>query len=123
MAMRWELTPERLKRIEELAALGVREDSIARQVGLHPSTFSEKKKIHPEIAEVINNAQACTEEIVVSALMNMIKDPKHKAHAAAVFFYLKTKCRWQETSVVITAEKPSSLKYNVVAPMDEENAA
>ena len=50
---KWIPTPEILAEVERLSKMGVTEASIARQVGISPSTFSEKKQLHPELAEVL----------------------------------------------------------------------
>lgn len=112
----WECTPEILAKIEEQAKLGVTEANIARNVGLHPSTFSEKKKNHPEIEEAIKKGGAKGEQLATGALWNMMTDPKSKGHVTAVIFYLKTKHGWNDGSRLQTTETtaPSGVKFEII---------
>ena len=100
MAKKWELTPEKLETIRDMAAKGCTEDNIARCVGIAPGTWYEKKKIHPEMDDVIKAAKASGEKEVVGYLWNILRDPKHRNHFAAITFYLKTQHRWKEVTVV-----------------------
>ena len=104
MGARWTPTPAILEKVSELALKGVSQDSIARIVGCHPSTFSAKRKEFPELDEVIRKAHSSGEEEVVGLLWDIIRDPKHKSHFPALLFYLKTKHRWRETDA--QDEKP-----------------
>lgn len=92
----WKLTPKRLQTIEELARKGCTQETIARQIGLHPSTYYEKKKLFPEMEEAIQKAKACSEEAVVGYLWNIITDPKHPKHFSAIVFYLKAQHKWED---------------------------
>lgn len=91
---KWVLTPKILEQISELASRGVTEASIARLVGLAPTSFSAKKKEYPEIDEAIRQAHAKGESEVVSYLWDIIHNPSHKNHFAALQFYLKCKHNW-----------------------------
>lgn len=104
MAAKWIPTKEMLDNIYDMALRGVTQESIARIVGLAPTTFSSKRKEFPELDETIRKAQSAGEEEVVGYLWNIIRDPKHKSHFPALLFYLKTKHRWRETDA--QEEKP-----------------
>ena len=111
---KWECTPEILERVADMAAKGVTEASIARNVGLSPTTFSLKKKEFPELEETIKNAASKGEEEVVGYLWNIIRDPKNKNHFSACLFYLKTKHRWRETDNMETAKVlPASVPFKL----------
>lgn len=111
----WVLTEEKLEYIEKMSKMGMTEASIARNIGVHPSTFSEKKQIHPEIEEAIKRGNAVGEEVAISALWQMMLDPKSKGHVTGTIFYLKCKHNWNDGSrqtTEITA--PSGLKFEVI---------
>jgi hypothetical protein len=111
----WVLTPEILQYVEEQSRKGVTEASIARNVGLHPSTFSEKKQQYPEIAEAIKKGNAVGEELAVNALWAMIQDPKSKGHVTATLFYLKCKHAWNDGSKnTLEVQAPSGVKFDVI---------
>lgn len=121
---KWVLTPEILATIKRLSAEGVTEANIARIVGISPTTFSAKKKEHPEIEEVIKEANAHSESEVVGYLWNIIRDPQHRNHFPAILFYLKTKHRWRETDQE-TNEKPqlpTGITFTVAQKKESEDA-
>ena len=96
----WELTPERLKKIEELADLGCSQENIARTVGLHPSTFSEFKTKFPEIDQAIKKGRDKGEEFGAGIIREIMNDPTHKQRLTATIFYLKTQHRWKDATEV-----------------------
>lgn len=91
------------KRIETMAAHGVRIESQARILGLEPRTFERILKRDKEAKKHFNNGKAKAETLVTNKLFSLIE----KGHPSAIFFYLKTQCRWKETSnIEVTQEKP-----------------
>lgn len=104
MAKKWELTPERLEKIRDMAHKGCTEDNIARCVGISPGCWYEKKKIHPEIDDIIKNAKASGEEELVGILWSHIRDKNvsTKEKLPTIFFMLKTRHRWRETEPAAT---------------------
>ena len=118
---KWECTPEILERIADLSAKGVTEASIARIVGLTPSTFSAKKKEHPELGDILNKSRASGEEEVVGYLWNIIRDPKNKNHFSACLFYLKTQHMWREVNKEETVkELPSTVPFKRKEAKDDD---
>lgn len=97
---KWVVTKEILDKITKLASQGVTEASIARIIGLSPTAFSTKKKEFPEMEEAIRQAHAKGEMAVVGYLWDIIHNPQHKNHFAALQFYLKCKHNWGETGTV-----------------------
>jgi hypothetical protein len=85
MARAWIPTPEILKKVEDLAALGMQQQNIAWCVSVHPNTFCEKKHDYPELDEAIKKGQARGEELVTRMLIKNIELGKE----ASIFFYLK----------------------------------
>mgnify|MGYP006277697497 CR=1 FL=1 len=115
MSRPWVLTPEILEEVKRMAQMGVTEASIARNVGLHPSTFSEKKTQYPELADAINSANSRGEDVAVSALWKAIQDPTSKGHMTAVLFYLKCKHNWNDGSkATVEVQAPSGVKFDVI---------
>lgn len=130
-ANKWVPTPEILSKIEQQAKLGITEANIARNVGISPTAFSEKKQHYPEIQEAIKKGSARGEELASGALWNMITDEKHKGHLTAVIFYLKTRHGWSDGSKQGSTEvvAPSGIQFEVIqkgevkakaAPIDKE---
>lgn len=99
-ASRWTPTPEVLAQIEILSKQGLTEASIARNIDLHPSTFSSKKTDFPEITEAIEKGRAVGEGFVVSKLWGHIE----KGNLNAIQFWLTRRGGWRETAEVQTQQ-------------------
>jgi len=121
---KWIPTPEILEKIREQSRMGVTEANIARNVGLHPSTFSEKKSMYPEVAEAIRDGMATGENLAVGALWNMIQDTKHKGHLTAVIFYLKCRHGWSDGSrqsgTTVETTAPSGVTFEILQKGDPQ---
>lgn len=112
MAKRWELTPAIMEKINDMAHKGCTEENIARCVGLHPSTWYEKKKLHPEIDDCIKNAKASGEQELVSILWDHVRDPnvRRQDKLGTVYFMLKTRHRWRETEPAATVNEKDKVE-------------
>ena len=121
---KWAPTPEMIKQIGDLAKKGVTEANIARIVGLSPTVFSGKKKVFPEIENVIKAAQASGEHEVVGYLWNIMRNPEHRQHLTACLFYLKTRHGWKDHEFVIQNAKiqqgATFVQRETIAPDSEE---
>lgn len=95
------------KRIETMSAHGVRIESQARILGLEPRTFENILKRDKQARKAVNEGKAKAETIVTNKLFNLIED----GHPAAIFFYLKTQCRWKETSDVQVSGTLTPFKF------------
>lgn len=116
----WELTPEILDYVKTQSSRGMTEASIARNVGLAPTTFSAKKQEYPELAEALKKGASFGEELAIQALWRMIADPTSKGHTTATIFYLKCKHGWNDGSknTVVEATAPSGVKFEVIQKGD-----
>ena len=112
----WKPTEEMLDQIESWSKMGMTEASIARNLGLHPSTFSEKKHLWPELDERIKRGHAVGEDFAIQALWNMIKDPKSKGHVTGTVFYLKCKHNWNDgtRNAPVEATAPDGVKFEII---------
>ena len=111
----WKLTPEILEYVREQSSKGMTEASIARSVGLHPSTFSEKKQQYPDLAEAVKKGNSYGEQLAINALWAMIQDPKSKGHTTATLFYLKCKHGWNDGGKQsVEVQAPSGVQFEVI---------
>lgn len=117
---KWIPTPEIIEYVREQSSRGMTEASIARNVGLAPTTFSAKKQEFPELAEAISKGNSRGEELALNALWAMITDPKSKGHTTATVFYLKCKHGWNDGSknTVVETTAPSGVKFEVIQKGD-----
>lgn len=88
MTKRWELTPEILEKIGELAEQRYMEIDIAKAVGLGSSAWYNKKKEYPEIQEAINDAKLAKVDFAKGKLWKIIENEEHKGHLQAVMYFL-----------------------------------
>ena len=113
-----------LAKITRWIHLGMNEKNIATNLGIHPVTFSKAKKAHPCIQNAIDKGRSAGEEEATSRLFDMIRDPKSKGHASAVFFVLKHKHGWSDTALAFKegSSAPSGVKFELlkVAPADTD---
>lgn len=112
----WEPTPEIIAKIENWSKMGMTEASIARNLDLHPSTFSEKKSKYPSMDEAIKKGNAVGEEVAIGALWRMMLDPKSKGHVTGTIFYLKCKHNWNDgtRNPTVEASAPSGIKFEII---------
>ncbi len=96
---KWVLTPEILEKVKDMAHKGCTEANIARCVGLHQSTWIEKKKEYPELEAAIKDAKASGEKELVGILWEHIRDPntQRRDKLSTIYFMLKTRHHWRET--------------------------
>jgi len=98
MAKKWIPTPEILKDIEQMAASGLNEQDIAWNIGLHPTTFSEKKSDYEDLEESISRGRARGVRRVTSALVEQAE----AGNTQAAVFYLKNRRpdQWNDIQAV-----------------------
>lgn len=73
----WVPTPEMLEDIKKYASRFLKEEDIARTVGISPQTFSEKKKTYPELDEAIKAGRAHSALLLGQKLMEVAIQDKH----------------------------------------------
>ncbi len=93
MTKKWEPTPEILKEVERLAALGMYEEQIALCVGIHPDTFSHKKAEYEQLSRAIKRGAAQGVALVTEKLIQNVQD----GNVTAQIFYLKCKGGFKES--------------------------
>jgi len=90
----FEITPEIIERVEELAAQGLPKYQIAHVLGIHYDTLNEKTKEYPEFSDAIERGKAQGIETITNALF-------HKAQTgdtSAIKYYLNNRSDdWSET--------------------------
>lgn len=119
MHPKWECTPEIIERAREMSQKGVLESSIARQIGIAPTTLTLKKKEYPLLAEALKKGKAYGEEVVVGKLWKMIENEDHKSHATAVLFWLKTQAGWNDKpGTMVSTNGPAKVTFGPIR--DEE---
>ena len=84
---RFEFTEEVYHKIEELAGQGLNERDIAYCIGMHPTTFSEKKNYLEKLRESVKKGQAQGLQTVTSCLMDQVKS----GNPTSTIFYLKNR--------------------------------
>jgi hypothetical protein len=89
----FEPTDTQRTRVSELAACGVRQEIIAKRVGIDPKTL--RKAFRKELRE--GKADACA--IVAESLFRKATGDGKGAVTAAIF-WLKTQAGWKETSAI-----------------------
>lgn len=84
-----------LEEVERLAKTGISEDSIARLIGMHPSTWYEKKQNNPDISDAVKRGRAHGELIH----MQRIEKELEKGNTALLIFKAKAIYGWRERDV------------------------
>jgi len=88
MSLAHEPTNESRAIVSNLAAFGIRQESIARQLGISKPTL--EKYYREELEHGLDDANAK----VANTLFSMAVSGEHPA---ATFFWLKTRAGWRET--------------------------
>jgi len=88
MSKAHEPTDESRQRVKDLSAFGIRQESIASQLGITKPTL--EKYYREELDHGLDEANAK----VANTLYAMATSGQHPA---ATFFWLKTRAKWRET--------------------------
>lgn len=86
MGKKFEFTEEVLAEIEECAGLGLTEDQIIHNIGIHRSTFYEHKRGNPDISYAIKKGKADA----IKKVSNKLFQNAMKGNLGAQIFFLKT---------------------------------
>ena len=109
----YEITPEILKQVEELAALGRNDKNICLHLGWNPATLYRKKKLSCEFCEAIKKGK----ERGIAAVTKHLYKQSTEGNPASTIFYLKNRDRENWT------DKPQSFPkwtYDKTAPYDDQ---
>lgn len=82
-----EITPELLKKAEQLAAQGLTKYQIASVLGMGKSTLTEKQSKYPAFLAAINNGQAKG----IAQITNKLFQKASEGDNTAMIFYLKNR--------------------------------
>lgn len=95
------ITPELIRKIEDLSALGLTVEQVASSIGIGESTFYKYKAEKIEIQDAIKRGQAKG----VALMANRLIQQANNGSVAATIFYLKCHGWKESSSVEITAQK------------------
>ena len=84
--------PVDLDKVRALASRGLSIEHIGDALGMHQSTFLERRKEHPEILEEIQKGRAEGVHVVANALFARARD----GDVTAQIFFLKAKGGWKD---------------------------
>lgn len=88
----WIPTPAVLKEIEKYASKMLVDADIAYNINVHPSTFSEKKSLYPEIDEAIKKGRASARGFLANAAF----ETATKGSIPMQIFLSKVHLNWKE---------------------------
>lgn len=88
----FEITDEVLNKVEALAARGMTQEQICDCLGIHVSTFFDKKNKFVELSEAVKRGKAKGIAFVTEKLLENVKEK----NVTAQIFYLKTQAKWIE---------------------------
>lgn len=90
-----------VERVEELAAAGLTEGQIARQLGVCQDTFTKRKKDQDGVVEALargrKKAIGTIENVAFQAAMKAGDDPRYQT---SMIFWLKCQAGWKERQVI-----------------------
>lgn len=91
----FEVTDQVLRDVEEAASRGLEKQQIARVLGIHVSTFIEKRKQYPELEEALKRGAAIGVSRVANALF---LSATVERNVTAQIFFLKNRDpeRWKD---------------------------
>lgn len=105
----WIPSEEELEKVKSLAARGMTQVQIADCLGIHPSTFSEKKHSINALDEAFKKGKADGLAAVTAALLKNVSI----GNVTAQIFYLKCKGEWKEAKDT-TPEGEGSLMQKLI---------
>lgn len=108
-----EYTPEILKQIEEWAARGVPEYQMAKNLGIHRTSFIKHKSTNEELRAAIQNGKTQVQDWAAGKLVSIMMDDNHSKQFSALQFYLKTQCGWSDTKIIVPQgpTPPASIRF------------
>ena len=94
---KWKPTEKELKEVEALAGYGLPNDTIADFFGIHRNTFETMFKSNTALRYAVTNGIAKAKANVTKTAYEMAMSKKHPA---MTIFYLKTRLRWSEKTII-----------------------
>lgn len=87
-----------IEQLEVMAGLGLTLDQIGKVLGISEPSVKNYKKRHPVLDKAYKKGQAAGAMRATHRLRNLMESPNERIALTAIIFYLKTKCRWRETT-------------------------
>lgn len=87
-------TAQTRRTAESMAAYGIQQEEIAKVLGIGKST------LHVHYRDELDTAHTRAIAAVAQCLYKQATDPENPRSAASAMFWLKTRARWRETTVV-----------------------
>lgn len=114
-----EITPEMIKKAENLASRGLNIEQIAYSLGMHPATLHKKKsqEEHSELNEAIKRGQAAGIENVANSLYD---NATIYNNVNAQKFYLKCRAKWKEEEEYIKDDSIAKALLEVLAMKNKD---
>lgn len=113
----FEITPEVLSRVHELAKDGLNDEQIAQYFGYSRSTITRKKRDNEAFAAALKKGKAKGD----AAVMNVFYQKCMQGDNACLIFFLKNRLGWRDRTEPETFEEPPPLNVRFsVRPAKEE---
>jgi len=104
-----------LEKLRELAALGLKREAIAAELGCHLSTLCERQRENPEISETIQEARAGLQREVADVLLEQALG----GDVQACKFILERRCGWRnEQTIVHKDDNPRAERQALEAKLE-----
>lgn len=109
----WVVTDPMLKQVEEWAAQGVTEQSMAEYLGVSRSTFIRHKGLNDKLKTACESGKYALIDWAAGKLVSIMKDDKHPKQVTCLLFYLKTQAGWRDRDAIVThaPELPSEVTF------------
>ena len=107
-------TDELRRQVAIMAEIGLRQDEMARIIGVSEPTL--RKYYEPEL----DGAKGILNTAVANNLFNIATSPDHRGAVTAAIFWMKTRAKWKETLDISNEDgslKPEPVQIAVMAAL------
>lgn len=108
-------------RVEQLAAAGLTDTSIARALKINCETFRCIRQRQPEVDEALARGRAVLEDELTDILLGKARN----GETVAAIYLTKARCGWREGDTPPSQQVTNNTQVNILipAPMSEEDFA